>query len=114
MLVRRHGNRLARVNPSFSRRKRAIRPRTILYTVLWSAIGIGMVVALFMRDQIGLTVAHDRNPLFVTLSDGTIRNAYSLKIQNMTGEPHLFRISAKSKPELRLDISFPPQTGKNL
>jgi cytochrome c oxidase accessory protein FixG len=84
--------------------KRAIRPRTILYTVLWSAIGIGMVVALFMRDQIGLTVAHDRNPLFVTLSDGTIRNAYSLKIQNMTGEPHLFRISAKSKPELRLDI----------
>jgi cytochrome c oxidase accessory protein FixG len=84
--------------------KQVIRPRTILYTVLWSAIGLGMVVALFMRDSIGLTVAHDRNPLFVTLSDGTIRNAYSLKIQNMNPEPHPFRISASSDPELRLDI----------
>jgi cytochrome c oxidase accessory protein FixG len=84
--------------------KRVIRPRTILYTALWSAIGIGMVVALFMRDSIGLTVARDRNPLFVTLSDGTLRNAYTVKIQNMNGEPHPFRISATSEPELRLDI----------
>jgi cytochrome c oxidase accessory protein FixG len=84
--------------------KRVIRPRTILYTVLWSAIGLGMVVALFMRDSIGLTVAHDRNPLFVTLSDGTIRNAYTVKIQNMNAEPHPFRVSVTSEPELRLDI----------
>jgi cytochrome c oxidase accessory protein FixG len=84
--------------------RRVIRPRTILYTAMLSAIGIGMVVALFMRDSIGLTVAHDRNPMFVTLSDGTIRNAYSLKIQNMNSAPHAFRISAKSEHELRLDI----------
>ena len=84
--------------------RRVIRPRTILYTVLWSAIGVGMVVALFMRDSIGLAVAPDRNPLYVTLSDGTIRNAYTVKIQNMNGEPHPFRISVKSEPELRLDI----------
>jgi cytochrome c oxidase accessory protein FixG len=84
--------------------KRVIRPRTILYSVLWCVIGIAMVVSLFMRDSIGLTVAPDRNPLFVTLSDGTIRNAYSIKIQNMNAEPHPFRISAKSEPELRLDI----------
>lgn len=84
--------------------KRVVRPRTILYTVLWSAIGVGMVVALFMRDSIGLAVAPDRNPLYVTLSDGTIRNAYTVKIQNMNGEPHPFRISVKSEPELRLDI----------
>jgi cytochrome c oxidase accessory protein FixG len=84
--------------------KRVIRPRTILYTMLWTAIGVAMVVALFMRDSIGLTVARDRNPLFVTLSDGTIRNAYTVKIQNMNAEPHPFRISVKSEPELRLDI----------
>jgi cytochrome c oxidase accessory protein FixG len=94
--------------------KRVIRPRTVLYTMLWGAIGVGMVVALFMRDSIGLTVAHDRNPLFVTLSDGTIRNAYSLKIQNMNGEPHPFRISAKSNPELRLDIQGTGTTEVNI
>ncbi len=84
--------------------KRVIRPRTILYTVLWAAVGLGMLVTLFTRDSIGLTVAHDRNPLFVTLSDGTIRNAYSVKLQNMNSEPHPFRISATSDLELRLDI----------
>ncbi|MFQ5566646.1 MAG: cytochrome c oxidase accessory protein CcoG [Paracoccaceae bacterium] len=84
--------------------RRVIRPRTVLYTVLWSAIGVAMVAALFMRDSIGLTVAPDRNPRYVTLSDGTIRNAYSAKIQNMSSEPHPFRISVKSDPELRLDI----------
>jgi len=83
---------------------RIIRPRTILYTTLWSLIGVAMVVALFMRDSIGMTIAHDRNPLFVTLSDGSIRNAYTVKIENMNAMPHRFRISAKSDPELRLDI----------
>jgi polyferredoxin len=71
---------------------------------LWSAIGIGLVVSLFMRDSIGLTVRPDRNPVFVTLSDGTIRNGYEVRVQNMQNEPHKFRLSAKSDPELRLDI----------
>jgi cytochrome c oxidase accessory protein FixG len=84
--------------------KRVIRPRTILYAALWSLIGVAMVVALFMRDSIGLTVAHDRNPVYVTLSDGSIRNAYTVKIENMNGEPHRVRLTAKSDPELRLDI----------
>ncbi|HSF95014.1 MAG TPA: cytochrome c oxidase accessory protein CcoG [Thermohalobaculum sp.] len=84
--------------------KRIIRPRTILYTAMWSLIGVAMVVALFMRDSIGLTVAHDRNPLYVELSDGSIRNAYTVKVENMNANPHQFRLSAKSDPELRLDI----------
>jgi cytochrome c oxidase accessory protein FixG len=84
--------------------KRVIRPRTVMYAVLWCAIGLGMVAALFMRDSIGLTLAHDRNPQFVTLSDGSIRNAYTVKVQNMNGEPHPFHISVKSDPELRLDL----------
>ena len=29
---------------------------------------------------------HDRNPLFVTLSDGSIRNGYTLKLLNMIPE----------------------------
>jgi len=84
--------------------KRVVRPRTMVYATLWCAIGIGLVVALFMRDSIGLTVRHDRNPVFVTLSDGTIRNGYEVKVQNMETEPHRFRLSAKADPELRLDI----------
>ena len=31
--------------------KHVFRPRTILYTVLWAAVGIGLVVALFLRPE---------------------------------------------------------------
>jgi len=76
--------------------KRALRPRTFIYFALWSAIGIAMTIALFMRDEIGLTVAPERNPLYVTLSDGKIRNSYDLKIQNMTDDTADFRVSVKA------------------
>lgn len=32
--------------------KHILRPRTLVYTVLWAGIGIGLVVALFLRDNL--------------------------------------------------------------
>ena len=64
-----------------------IRPRTLLYFTLWAGIGVAMLVTLFMRDTLDVTVERDRSPVFVTLSDGSIRNDYTLKVQNKLGEP---------------------------
>ena len=36
---------------------------------------------------------HDRNPLFVTLSDGSIRNGYAVKILNKSREPRAYELS---------------------
>ncbi len=72
---------------------RIVRPRTILYSALWAAAGLSMIVALFLRNSIDVTVRHERNPMFVTLSDGSIRNVYELRIQNRNAEPHPFRLS---------------------
>jgi hypothetical protein len=49
-------------------------------------------------------VKPDRNPRYVTLSDGTIRNAYDLKISNQTGEDRVFHISIKTEDSLRIDL----------
>jgi len=76
--------------------KRVIRLRTMIYFALWSIVGIAMVVALFMRQTIDLSVAPVRNPVFVTLSDGQIRNSYEIKVQNMNPEPGEFRLSVRS------------------
>ena len=84
--------------------KRVIRPRTMVYAGLWSTIGIALIVALFLRDTIDLTVRHDRNPVFVTLSDGSIRNTYEVRIQNRNGQPNVFRLSAISDQYLRLTV----------
>ena len=84
--------------------KRVIRLRTVLYTALWALVGIAMVVALFLRDTIDVTVRHDRNPIFVTLSDGSIRNTYEVRIQNRNPVPNVFRISARAEDYLRLTV----------
>ena len=88
--------------------KHVFRVRTILYTVLWSAVGIGLVVALFIRPEISATVHPVRNPMFVTLSDGTVRNTYDFGLRNKHGDDRRFRISLKGDPDLRLAIEGTP------
>ena len=85
-----------------------LRPRTILYTSLWSLVGVLLVVALFLRTDIDMTVAPVRNPTFVTLSDGTIRNTYEIRLRNKHGEDRPFRISVKGDPTLRIDLEGTP------
>ena len=70
--------------------KHVFRPRTILYTVLWSGIGIALVVALFMRSPIDVNITPVRNPQYVVLSDGSIRNTYDMRLRNKFGEDHTF------------------------
>jgi cytochrome c oxidase accessory protein FixG len=83
-------------SPALPAWRRAVRPRTILYSSLWAAVGVAMLVALFLRDSIEVTVRHDRNPVFVTLSDGSIRNGYEVGIQNRNASPYPFRLSARA------------------
>ncbi len=73
--------------------KHVFRPRTILYTVLWGGVGVGLVVAMFLRSPIDVNVTPVRNPTYVTLSDGTIRNAYDVRLRNKQGAAALFTIS---------------------
>ena len=45
-----------------------------------------------------------RNPLNVTLSDGSIRNAYELRLRNMTGYDRDFRLAAAAEAPLALEL----------
>jgi cytochrome c oxidase accessory protein FixG len=69
---------------------RLIRPRTVLYSALIALVVGIMGWAFAMRADVEISVIEDRNPLFVRLSDGGIRNGYTLKILNKTHEPHRF------------------------
>jgi polyferredoxin len=80
--------RLACETPSY----RLVRPRTILYVVMIAAIGIFMLYVFLTRSELGLSVQHDRNPVFATLSDGSIRNGYTLRVLNKKLEQRSFRI----------------------
>lgn len=84
--------------------KHVLRPRTILYTSLWSLVGIALVFALFIRADIDLTVRPIRNPLYVTMSDGAIRNTYDVRLRNKNGDDRLFEMTISSESPLIIEL----------
>ncbi|WP_439140959.1 cytochrome c oxidase accessory protein CcoG [Planktotalea sp.] len=81
-----------------------LRPRTILYTAVWSLIGVGLVYALFVRSDIEMTVSPVRNPTYVLQSDGSIRNIYDVRLRNKLGEDREFHLSLTSDENLRIEL----------
>lgn len=92
-------------NPKALNMHHFIRPRTLVYTTVWALIGIGMLVALLTRDRLDLNVLHDRNPLFVQLSDGSIRNGYTIKILNMQGDPRSFKLTVEGLKDAKISMA---------
>ncbi|TCP44401.1 cytochrome c oxidase accessory protein CcoG [Rhodovulum marinum] len=84
--------------------KHVFRIRTVLYTTLWTAVGVGLIVALFVRAEIDMTVSPVRNPIFVTLSDGSIRNAYEVRVRNMHANDRWFEISVTPNDVFQLEV----------
>ncbi|WP_328805898.1 cytochrome c oxidase accessory protein CcoG [Salipiger abyssi] len=84
--------------------KHVFRPRVILYTALWSLVGIGLVFALFLRPEIEMTVAPVRNPTFVVLSDGSVRNTYDVRLLNKHGEARPFELTLTGNDNLTLSL----------
>lgn len=80
-----------------------MRPRTFIYTVAYCAIGAAMIVHLTLRDRLAVNVYADRNPQFVVLSDGSIRNGYELKILNMKNVGRQFLISIEGLPDPKIE-----------
>ena len=67
--------------------KTLLRPRTIVYFLAWGGIGLGLLFLLGARTRTDISVAPDRNPPFMLLSDGSVRNAYTIKLRNMESRP---------------------------
>jgi len=80
------------------------RVRTFIYLAVWSAVGLALLYALLSRDRLEINVLHDRNPQFVTLSDGSIRNGYTVKLLNMIPEPRTLAISLEGLPGAMMTI----------
>ncbi|MCI2395244.1 cytochrome c oxidase accessory protein CcoG [Aliiroseovarius sediminis] len=87
--------------------KHLLRPRTILYTSLWALVGIALTVALFVRPKVDVTIHPVRNPTYVTLADGSIRNTYDVGVRNRHGEewPYYFSVAEDSPMTVELEGS---------
>lgn len=84
--------------------RKIFRPRTYVYMAMWSLIGLGLLYSLLTRDRLEINVLHDRNPQFVTLSDGSIRNGYTVKLLNMIPEPRTIVVTIGGLPGAGMSI----------
>ncbi|MBS0480879.1 MAG: cytochrome c oxidase accessory protein CcoG [Proteobacteria bacterium] len=76
--------------------------RTLVYLGVWSALGLGLLFALGARKHIGIAVQKDRNPPYMRMSSGEIRNAYTVKLRNMEARPRLMEVSIDGLPGGRM------------
>lgn len=90
--------------PPISVWKHVFRPRTILYTVLWAGVGVALIVLLFLRVDMDMSVSPIRNPTHVVLSDGSVRNAYEVRLRNMTNEVRAFAISTTGPQDFEVAL----------
>ena len=63
-----------------------------------------MLFALLTRSDLDISVLRDRNPLYVPLSDGHIRNAYTFKILNKSIDQRTFVLSIEGLAGARLKV----------
>lgn len=90
--------------------RKIMRPRTWAYVAIYSAIGLTMLGVLLARDRLDLKVLHDRNPTFVMLSDGSIRNGYEVKILNMLTRPRTFQLRIEGLAEANIKLANSSKT----
>jgi cytochrome c oxidase accessory protein FixG len=83
---------------------RFLRPRTFVYAGVLSAVAVVMLAAFLLRETLSLTAIQERAPLYVTLSDGSVRNAYTLRIANKSHTAEEFRLAVESRLPLAVAV----------
>ena len=84
---------------------RLVRPRTVLYAVLITLITAAMAFKLATRADTSLAVIHDRNPQYVLLSDGAVRNGFVLRFANKASEARVFCVRVDGVQDAALDLA---------
>jgi cytochrome c oxidase accessory protein FixG len=83
---------------------RPIRTRTLIYVGLIAAVGAIMLYTLIARSTVHLDIIHDRNPMFVKLSDGAIRNAYTVRVLNKKLDNRFFYLTMQGLSGAAIEI----------
>jgi polyferredoxin len=74
---------------------RIVRPRTVIYAAILLLVASVILFGLGARAGVDINILPERNPLFVTLSDGSIRNGYTIKILNKSHEPRTYDLNVE-------------------
>lgn len=81
-----------------------VRLRTVAYGGMMAVVGAVMLVTLLNRSDVEVNVIHERAPLFVEMSDGSVRNGYVYKILNKAAVERTFVLGTNGLDGAVLDV----------
>ena len=90
------------LDPIPEKKFKILKPRTFFYTIILTVVCGILLRNLILKPTLETLAIPDRNPIFVTLSDGSIRNGYTIKIMNKTHEKKTFHLKAVAPNEVIL------------
>ncbi|MBJ7402389.1 MAG: cytochrome c oxidase accessory protein CcoG [Bradyrhizobium sp.] len=93
---------------------RLVRPKTVGLAAACVALAGAIAFGFEAKTTATLSVQHDRDPVAVRLSDGTVRNAYTVKLLNKSSVPHTYTLSVDVDAKLAIvgnDGSGPVKVG---
>ncbi|MDI1363747.1 MAG: cytochrome c oxidase accessory protein CcoG [bacterium] len=88
-----------------------VRPRTIYYALALTLVSSLTLWALIGRPKADIHVIRDRNPIYVRMHDGAVRDGYTLKIANRTFADRTFEVAFAGLPGARLSQPGLPGSG---
>ena len=92
------------LDPVPQKRFKIFRARTFLYATVLLVVSAVMLRNLILKPTLEISAIPDRNPIFVILSEGSIRNGYTIKITNKTHERKSFKLNISTPSEAVLKM----------
>jgi polyferredoxin len=81
---------------------RILRTRVLVYGTLLLSLFLGSALGIATRTPLLVDAVRDRNALYRVAGDGSIENAYMLRIVNKDMKPHVYTISVEGPPGITL------------
>lgn len=93
--------RYATENGMEGQQKHILRPRTIIYAMIWLLLLGGFAFAVGNRSTLTFDILRDRNALYRVVND-QIENVYTLKIVNKTDQDSPVTLTAHGLPDYQI------------
>ncbi len=82
------------------------RPRPLIYGTIISVVGLLLLYTMTMgRSTLDVNIIRERNPIYIKLSDGSIRNVYTVHIVNKGHQILTYEFSAAGQDKALLSVS---------
>lgn len=105
------GNAMRQALSAAAARRRVLRPRIVVYTVLWLLLAGGFVGALALRTPLKVDIIRDRQALAREVEGRWIENVYRLQLINVTEAPIDVVVSAVGQDLPALGIEYDARAG---